>query len=103
MCTSKFSSCIIFNFQFQMVSSDLRKRVVEFYIHGHKQRKISKKFGIPIYTDITDTTDIINVYTKESMIKSKLKGKPRNKALSGEHIESLKSWINEDTVSETKQ
>jgi len=68
-----------------MVSNDLRKRVVEFYIHGHKQKKISKMFGIPISTIYS----IINVHTKESRMESKLKGGPRNKALSSEHIESL--------------
>ena len=49
-------------------------------------------FGIPISTIYS----IINVYTKESRIESKLKGGLRNEALSGEHVESLKSRINED-------
>jgi len=33
-----------------MVSNDLRKRIIESYIHGHKQKEISKMFGIPIST-----------------------------------------------------
>jgi len=64
-----------------MVSNDLRKRIVESYIRGHKQKEISKMFGIPISTIYS----IINVYTK-NRIESKLKGVPRNKALSGENI-----------------
>ena len=36
------------------------------------------------------------IYIKESWIKSKLKGGPRKKALSGEHVKTLKSLINED-------
>ena len=76
-----------------MVSNDLRNRIVESYIHGNKQKEISKMFGIPISTPYS----IINLHTKESRMESKLKGGPRNKALSGEHIESLKRGIKEDS------
>ena len=39
---------------------------------------------------------IINIYKSENRVTKKLKGGNRKKALSGEHIQFLKNWIDED-------
>ena len=59
------------------ISDDIRKLIVESYLHGHGNKQISSMFNVKYQTVCT----IISVYKKESRFEKKLKGGQRKKVL----------------------
>lgn len=78
-----------------MLSDDIRKRIINSYLTGHSKKEIAAVLNVKV----SSVYAVIGIYLKEGRIESKLKGGPRRKALSDEHVRALKEWIDEDASS----
>lgn len=74
-----------------MISSDLRKAIIESYNNGHSKKNISEILNVKLST----VYSIIDVYVLEGRLETKKRGS-RPKALNDEHVLAIRRWIDDD-------
>mgnify|MGYP003407081277 FL=1 len=66
--------------------------IIDSYMTNHSVIEIASILNLKYKT----VYSIIQVYKKENRIEQKLKGGPRRKALTEDHVDAIKSWIDEN-------
>lgn len=74
------------------ITDETRKLIVTSYLKGNSKKQIASMFNVKYHTICA----IIKVYEKENRYEQKLKGGVRKRSLEENHIQAIRSWIDEN-------